>query len=107
MYSPRIVAQRLAMAESALRADAALPTHLRDLHIQRHTVADVDAFEAHLRRYQRYVFDSHGLPTAMQSLTPEESAWMLNEQILVKCDAEYALTRYCFVKNEEAIIQHF
>ena len=32
---------------------------------------------------------------------------MENERILVMSDAEYALTRYCFLKDEENIVQRF
>jgi hypothetical protein len=48
-----------------------------------------------------------GLPSATVNLTSDEHLWMLNEQLMVMCDAEYALTRYCFVKNEEGVIQRF
>lgn len=107
MYSARIIDQRIALAESALRQDATLPPHLRGLKLERHSIADVDAFEAHLRRHQRYTYNSSGMPVATKNLTIEEAAWMLNEQVLVKCDALYALTRYCFVKSEEARVEHF
>lgn len=32
---------------------------------------------------------------------------MLNEQLLVMCDAMYALTRYCFIKDEQNVIRRF
>ena len=72
-----------------------------------HSVADVAAFEAHLIAGNRYVYDDLGHAIATQNLAPDEAQWIQNEQILVMCDAEYFLTRYCYLKNEENVIERF
>lgn len=53
------------------------------------------------------LFDDYGRASGVQSLTAFESRWMQNEQALILCDAAYALTRYCFVINEEGVVGRY
>lgn len=68
---------------------------------------EVDAFEAHLVAADKYTRDELGKPTGTQNLTAFEANWIQNEQALVMCDASYALTRYCYIKSEENVVQRF
>ena len=96
MYAPTVIADRLAAAE---REFSVVP--------EPHTVDEVIAFEEHLRRQGMYVYDDQGIVSGTQNLTEFERDWMLNEQLLVQCDARYALTRYAFIKDEQNIIRRF
>jgi hypothetical protein len=81
----------------------------RDLGItpEYHDVREVVAFDDHLRASGLYHYDSVGKPDSLVNLTEFERAWILNEQMLIMCDAEYFLTRYAFVKDEQNIIKRF
>jgi hypothetical protein len=96
VYADSKAAERLAIAQKEF---GFTPTY--------HSVADVIAFEDQLRREGKYTFDDAGAPDGVKNLTSEQSQWMLNEQVLVKCDAVYFLTRYAFVKNSENVIERF
>ena len=96
MYSRRKVDARLAQA-AALYSFIPTPQ----------SVADVSAFEAHLIANDRYTRDKDGRPNGTQSLTPDEAHWIRNEQVMVACDASYALTRYCHIKDEQNVIRRF
>jgi len=74
---------------------------------ERHSIADVIAFEEHLKKHNKYTYDEVGKPSGVQNISPDEAKWMLNDQILCTCDAEYYLTRFCFLKNEQNIIERF
>lgn len=75
--------------------------------LQHHEVWEVEEFEASLQKGGHYLYGTTGLPIATQNLTPRQSRWMLNEQLLVMCDAAYALTRYGWVTSEEGVIMRF
>src|SRR5258708_13667138 len=96
MYSRSKVSERFALAQP-------------DLHcaIEPHTVSEVIAFEDHLRRYGMVLFNDSGQPSGTCNLTQVEVDWMENERVLVMSDAEYALTRYCFIKDEENVVKRF
>lgn len=96
MYSPAAIARRITIAE-------------RDLGrpLIYHTLAEVNSFEDHLTRHGRYVLDKDGQPTSVAGLTLEESHWIENELALVQCDAEYALTRYCWLVDEIGNVARF
>jgi len=96
MYAKTKVAWRLGESE-------------RELSITReyHSIREVEAFEKHLRDSGFLTFDSVGKPAGLQNLTEFERAWILNEQMLIMCDAEYYLTRYAYVKDEQNIIRRF
>lgn len=96
MYAASKIAERLALAA---REFSIVP--------EPHSLAEVDAFEAHLASRGMYVYGDNGLPIATQSLTQFERDWMLNEQVLCLCDAMYAMSRYCYLKNEQNIIERF
>lgn len=96
MYSKAKVAKRIAEAEQEF-----------NLTLEPHSPEEVDEFEAILRRENKYTYDEFGRPNGTQNLDDFHIAWMLNEQLLVLCDARYALTRYCWVKDEENIIRRF
>jgi hypothetical protein len=72
-----------------------------------HTVEEVTAFDDHLRRQGMYVYNDSGAPASVQSLTQFERDWMLNEQVLVMSDADYFLTRYAYIKDEQNNIHRF
>jgi len=96
MYAKSSVDERLAIAAKEF-----------SLTPEPHTVAEVIAFDEHLTRQNMYHYDDQGRIDSVQNLTEFESAWMLNEQVLVQCDASYALTRYAFIKDEQNIIRRF
>lgn len=74
----------------------------------RHSVEEVAAFESWLSDEHRYVLDADGRPAAVVAdLAPWERQWMLNERCLVMCDADYGVTRYGFVIDEEGVIRRF
>jgi hypothetical protein len=101
MYTQRHVDRRIALAESDLRDQG---IH-HSLHY--HEVWEVEDFEERLIKGGKYVYDATHLPIATQNLSTEESRWMLNEQLLVMCDAAYAITRYGWVTSEEGVITRF
>ena len=96
MYHPSRVAQRIELAQREF-----------SVTLEPHSIADVDSFEDHLKRYNKYELDQNGAPKGMQHLTQFEHDWILNEQLLVSCDAMYALTRYAIIKDEQNNIRRF
>src|SRR6516162_3692155 len=62
------------------------------------TVSEILAFEDHLKRQNKYVYDDLGKPTGTQNLTAEEVRWIDSERILVQCSAEHFF-KYCFIKD--------
>lgn len=96
MYAPARIAERLAEAESVYQR-----------RFEYHSPDEVDRFEQHLTKQNLYLYDEFGKPTSTQSLTEFERDWMLNEQVLILCDATYFLTRYAFLKDEKNIIHRF
>jgi hypothetical protein len=72
-----------------------------------HSVAEVAEYETWLKDQKRYIYDDEGRPLACQNLEPWERQWQLNERVLVMADADYAVTRYCFVVDEEGTIRRF
>lgn len=96
MYARSKVAARIALAES-----------YTGFPLVEHSIDEVDAFEAHLRASGKYTYNDQGIPNGTRDLTSYESQWMLNEQTMVQCSADYFLTRYCYVKDEENIIRRF
>lgn len=96
MYAPSRVAQRINEAQREF-----------NIILEPHSLADVDSFEDHLKRHNKYVLDVNGRPTGTQNLTQFEHDWILNEQLLVMNDASYALTRYCFLKDDDGVIHRF
>lgn len=96
MYAPSKIAERLADARQLYQRD-----------FEYHSPAEIDDFERHLVSRGMYLYDEYGKPTSTQSLTEFERDWMLNEQVLILCDATYFLTRYAFLKDEQNIIHRF
>jgi hypothetical protein len=90
MYSRRKVDARLDIAEAEFGFRPAP-----------RPIPEVIDFESHLIHRQMYTYDQSGRPEAVQNLTQWERDWILNEQLMVLCDAMYALTRYCFIKEFE------
>jgi hypothetical protein len=96
MYAESKVAARLAIAEREF-----------GIHPEYHSVSDVEEFERNLIRDGKYILGEMGQPVGTTNLTEFDRAWMLNEQLLVLCDAAYFLTRYAYLRNEEGVIQRF
>jgi len=96
MYSQKQVEKRLQLIEREF--------HFRP--VQRY-VHEIDQFEERLRTNNRYTFDELGRPSGVQNTTPDESRWMLNEQLMCLADAAYFLTRYCYLRNEEGVVMRF
>jgi len=96
VYSRTKVAWRLSQAAA-----------LHHFEPQYHSVADVAAFESHLTSNDKYARDKYGQRTGTQSLDAAEAAWILNEQILCQCDADYFLTRYVYLIDEKGLVTHF
>jgi hypothetical protein len=93
MYSPTQIQKRLEWAE---REYGFIPVY--------RSVAEVAQFESHLRAAHKYILDDAGVPIRTQNLTPDESQWILNEQVLSMCDHIYALTRYCWIIAEDTVM---
>jgi len=96
MYAPSRVAQRIDLAQREF-----------NIILEPHSLADVDSFEDHLKRHNKYILDVNGRPTGTQDLTQFEHDWILNEQLLVSSDVMYALTRYAYIKDEQNNIRRF
>jgi hypothetical protein len=96
MYAPGRVAQRIEQAQREF-----------NIELEHHSVADVITFDEHLKRYNKFALDQNGRPTGTQNLTQFEHDWILNEQLVVSCDAMYALTRYAFIRDEEGTVRRF
>src|SRR5271154_1861045 len=75
--------------------------------MQYHAPEDVDSFEKKLISEGKYLYDDVGKPYATTNLSPADSEFILNEQVLAQCDAAYWLTRYCMLKSEENVIMRF
>lgn len=96
MYSERKVQERLAIASKEFNI---VPEY--------HTVEEIDLFERHMTRKAKYTYDDLGRPNGVCDLTDFEQQWMLNEQVLVLCDAAYFLTRYCYLRDETNTVTRF
>ena len=73
----------------------------------RRSVDEVAAYDQYLRDQGRYIFNDEGQPTGCQSLDDFDRRWQLNERCMVMVDADYGVTRYGFVIDEEAVIKRF
>lgn len=96
MYADSRVAERLEIA----RQEFQFPLDYK-------SVEEVVAFESRLIREGKYLYNDTGRPESVKNLSTADAQWIHNEQILVQCDAAYALTRYAFIKNEQNIIERF
>jgi hypothetical protein len=96
MYSRNKIQKRIEIAETEFR-----------LAPEYHSVEDVIAFESHLHSKGMYILDDSGHIKGIQNLTDFEHDWMLNEQILCKCDADYFLTRYAFLIDDMGVIRRY
>lgn len=83
-----------------------------------HSIEEVDRFNADLRtRYENFYIEAEKrkpdkphefLKFALSDrLQTWERDFMLSETLLSMCDAAYALTRYCWIKDEKNIIRRF
>src|SRR4029077_18120388 len=96
MYAPSRVAQRIDLAQREF-----------GVVLEPHSISDIQEFEFHLKRHNMYELDQNGAPKGTQNLTQFEHDWILNEQLLVSCDAAYALTRYAYLKDDDRTIHRF
>lgn len=96
MYSQRKVEERLSIAREEFGFD---PIYF--------SPEEIDSFNAQLARQGKLIYDDVGKAAGTVNLTPADSDFIKFNQVLVMCDAVYALTRFCFVKNEENIVQRF
>lgn len=96
MYSSQIVNERLEIVKEEF---GFVPVY--------NSVADIDAFNEHLRAEGKFTYDDAGKPTGTQNLSPEDAQFILNQQVLCQSDAVYFLTRFAYVKDEENIIGRF
>lgn len=96
MYSKLKVAARLTLMAR---------THGFDLVY--HSIEEVDAFEASLVDGGYYDMDLQGNIVGMLEVPPSYRQWMTNEILLCIADAEYFLTRYAYLKDEQNIIRRF
>ncbi len=87
MYAESVVNLRLDMAAEQL-----------GYRPEYHSTAEVDKFEEHLRRWEKY--NAAGQLYFSRNLTPQEYRFISNERILCMCDAAYFLTRYARVSDE-------
>jgi hypothetical protein len=68
---------------------------------------EIDSFNARLEREGKFLYDDTGKPEAVTDLSPADKEFIRHNQALVLCDAAYALTRFCYVRDEEGIIKRF
>lgn len=94
-------------AESKVHSRLTLLSSEFNLTPEYHTVEEVEEFEKRLLSKSKYVFGELGQPVGTQDLDDFDRAWMLNEQLLVLCDAAYFLTRYAFLRDETGVIGRF
>jgi hypothetical protein len=106
VYSDKHVNRRLEIAQREFQrefTDLGFPKH----QLKYRTVSEVSQFESHLRESGKYVYNDKGVITGLSNLTAEESLWILNEQLVVKCDHAYGITRYGWLIDEEGAIHRF
>jgi hypothetical protein len=72
-----------------------------------HTIDQVAVYDQYLKDQGRYVYGDTGQPIGCQNLDEFDRKWMLNERCLVMVDANYGVTRYGFVIDEEGVIKRF
>jgi len=96
VYASSIVDERLQLAKSEF-----------GFTLDYKSVEEVESFERRLKLEGKYTYDDKGAPFATQNLSLSDQQWMLNEQVLVMCDAAYSLTRYAFIKDEQNVIYRF
>lgn len=73
-----------------------------------HTIDDVIGFERYLHDQGLYHRDpDSNAITSMEKVPDDVARWIQNEILLCLCDAEYYLTRYAYLKNQEGVIQRF
>ncbi len=96
MYSERKVAERLAIAREVYGRE---PSYF--------SPDEIDAFDAKLVREGKVLYDDTGKPASVINVNPADADFIQQNQTLVMCDAVYALTRFCYVKNEQNIVQRF
>lgn len=104
MYCASKVAERLDQARLVL---GWLP--------ERHSLDEIDRFDHHLLDRWRVFVASHAEYAEVREpprdfislLDPWEKNWIRNERFLCSCDADYALTRYLKLMNEEDVIMRF
>ena len=106
MYSEIWVGRRLDAAQRLL-APEFLRLGFPRYQLTYHTVSEVDQFDSALRDSAKLDYDERGNVIGTRNLNAEEILFILNEQTLVKCDAAYALTRYCKLIDEEGVIMRF
>ena len=87
MYSESIVNERLEIACNEL---GYMPEY--------HSVEEVDRFIANMDKAMK--LDSANKPYFSRMLSPAEYRFIENEKILCASDAAYALTRYCWLSDE-------
>jgi hypothetical protein len=98
MYSQKKVDERLETAEAELGFNPA------DYY---YSPEEIDAFNAKLEREGKIIFDATGKPKGTTDLSPSDAQFIKQNQALIMCDAVYALTRFCYIKDEEGVIQRF
>src|SRR6266436_1476690 len=96
MYSESKVAARLEIAKQEY---GKVPTYF--------SPEEIDAFDAKLVREGKVLYDDTGKPASVLNVNPADADFIQQNQTLVMCDAVYALTRFCYVKNEQNIVQRF
>jgi hypothetical protein len=96
MYAESKVTERLDLAE---REFGFRPEY--------HSVDEIDEFERCMVRDGKYTYDDFGRPESTRNLTEFDRRWILNEQLLVMCDAAYFLTRYAYLRSEEGVVARF
>jgi hypothetical protein len=94
-------------AENKVKARLALLAEEFQFTPEYRSVEEIEAFEEYLKGNDKYTYGELGQPIGTQNLTDRDRAWMLNEQLLVLCDAAYFLTRYAFLRDEEGVIKRF
>lgn len=89
MYAESIINERLEIASQEL---GYCPEY--------HSIAEVDEFIARIDASMK--MDNTGKSFFSRDLTPEEFRFMQGERILCMCDAEYWLTRYAWLSDENS-----
>lgn len=96
MYSQKKVEERLAIAKEEF---GFTPVYF--------SPEEIDSFNAALIRQGKVVFDDSGKPAGVTGLTSSDAEFIKHNQVLTLCDSVYALTRFCYLTDEQNIVMRF
>jgi hypothetical protein len=96
MYHPDKTAERIEIANKQL-----------GWNLEYHSIDEVDKVIKGLNTLLIYNDDGTLSGDLKRPFTDREKRWIRNERMLSACDAHYWLTRYAYIKTEEAEVRRF